>query len=318
MVCDEKMIDRAQGCLFGQVAGDSLGGLVEFMGEGEIARQFPQGVHELQDGGSWGLIAGQPTDDSEMALALARTICKEGKYDREAVRAAYVVWRDSGPFDIGCATSSGLAGYPDPESQSNGSLMRVSPIGVWGAGQPDDVVAEAARADASIIHPNPVPQAVNVLFALAVAHAIRGESAEAIYSFLLKRAEAADIPESVRATLRRAQTERPAFWPQAGWVLIAFQNAFWQMLHAPSVEAALVETVSLRGDSDTNAAICGALLGALHGAQAIPLRWREAILNCRPDDQSRSQFPRPEIYWPCDIDRLAVRLLSPDHPHEKT
>ncbi len=64
-------------------------------------------------------------------------------------------------------------------------------------------------------------------------------------------------------------------------VLVALQNAFYQLLHADSLEEGVVDTVMAGGDTDTNACIAGALLGACHGLEAIPERWREAILACR-------------------------------------
>ena len=63
-------VNRAQGCLLGQLAGDALGSLVEFQSLEEIRRNYPGGVRELADGGTRSTIAGQPTDDSEMALLL--------------------------------------------------------------------------------------------------------------------------------------------------------------------------------------------------------------------------------------------------------
>ena len=47
---------------------------MEFWETGEIHEAYPDGVRKLADGGTWDTIAGQPTDDSEMALSLARTI----------------------------------------------------------------------------------------------------------------------------------------------------------------------------------------------------------------------------------------------------
>lgn len=47
------MLSRAQGCLLGQLAGDSLGSLVEFCGPDDIRREYPNGVRELADGGTW-------------------------------------------------------------------------------------------------------------------------------------------------------------------------------------------------------------------------------------------------------------------------
>ena len=98
---------------------------------------------------------------------------------------------------------------------------------------------------------------------------------------------------------------------QMGWVLVAFQNALWQMLHAPSFEDGVVDTVMQGGDTDTNAAIAGALLGAIHGEEAVPAQWREAILNCRPEaGNPRVRTPRPQRYWPVDALELADDLLK--------
>jgi hypothetical protein len=69
-VADSRRLARAQGCFFGQVAGDSLGSQVEFETAAAIASAHPDGVRALVDGGRWQTLAGQPTDDSEMALAL--------------------------------------------------------------------------------------------------------------------------------------------------------------------------------------------------------------------------------------------------------
>src|SRR5215831_4472402 len=94
-------LSRAQGCLAGQIAGDSLGSLVEFETAASILRRYPTGVRFVDDGGTWGTIAGQPTDDSELALALARSLALLGKYDVEDVARSYAKWYASGPFDIG-------------------------------------------------------------------------------------------------------------------------------------------------------------------------------------------------------------------------
>lgn len=149
---------RAQGCLLGQLAGDALGSLVEFQSPSEIRCSYPEGVRELAPGGTWNTIAGQPTDDSEMALLLARMLVKSGTYDPRAARDAYVFWLRSQPFDCGMTILSGLRGRPDHASQANGAMMRVSPLGIFGANHDLHLVADWARADASLTHPNMVCQ----------------------------------------------------------------------------------------------------------------------------------------------------------------
>lgn len=63
------------------------------------------------------------------------------------------------------------------------------------------------------------------------------------------------------------------------------------------------------GDTDTNAAIAGALLGAVHGRDAIPPQWLRSILSCRPLPKSGTSHPRPIEFWPVDALRLAEKLL---------
>ena len=319
---DPVALDRAAGCLLGQVAGDSLGSLVEFRGRDDIARQYPDGVRDLADGGTWNTIAGQPTDDSELALDLARTLAARDTWSPEAVATAYAQWLASQPFDVGGTTRQALSaaaaaqrdkagaarGAASGTSEANGALMRCSPIGLWARDAVE--AAMAARADAALSHPHPVCQAASAAFCAAIATAIGGGDPDA----MLAAAEAAIAEpeaEPVRARLALARRgEGPAhFTHQAGWVLIAFQNAFRHLADGTSLEEALIETVAQGGDTDTNGAICGALLGASQGRMAVPTRWTMAVLACRPLAETGARHPRPARYWPDDIPLLAEALL---------
>jgi ADP-ribosylglycohydrolase/fructose-1,6-bisphosphatase/inositol monophosphatase family enzyme len=318
----EDALDRAVGCLMGQVAGDSLGSLVEFAPPDEIAVRYPAGVRDLADGGTWDTIAGQPTDDSELALALARSLAGRADWSAETVAAAYGAWYASRPFDIGMTTRRAFlaaAAAPagkaiaaqqaaDPHSQSNGALMRCSPIGIW-ARDPTEAAA-AARADALLSHPNPVCQAASAALVAAIRCGIQGGDRDA----MLAAADAAiAAPEAplLRATLAQARRgEWPAdFVRQQGWVVIAFQNAFTHLAAGTALEQAVIATVGRGGDTDTNAAICGALLGAAQGRAAIPPRWTSPILACRTLAEAGVAQPRPPDYWPDDVAELAEALL---------
>ena len=187
----DEVVRRAQGCLLGQLAGDSLGSLVEFENPSEIARRYPDGPRELADGGTFDTLAGQPTDDSEMALMLARSILRVGRFDPAEACSAYAYWLASAPFDIGGTTRralhpalTALSAGKDPESvadaarraaddtsQANGALMRVSPLGIYGHALPADACARLARQDALLTHPNP-RQDANAVFVVAIARAV--------------------------------------------------------------------------------------------------------------------------------------------------
>lgn len=306
-------LDRAQGCLLGQIAGDSLGGLVEFQSPESIRNAFPDGIRELVDGGTWNTLAGQPTDDSEMALILARTLVDDRTYDVEAVLSSYLYWLDSNPFDCGFTISSGLHGNLNQTSQANGALMRISPLGIFGAGRPENIVAKWAEQDAALTHPNPVCRQANALFVLAIAHAIETAcDAKELYRFITSAASKRANEPTLLSAIKNAAKEPPKdYVTQQGWVLIAFQNALWQLLHAPDLESGIVDTIMRGGDTDTNAAICGALLGAVYGREKVPAQWVEKILECRPDfGRPGVHQPRPECFWPSDALELAGELLE--------
>jgi len=307
-------LSRAEGCLLGQLAGDSLGGLVEFMSEKAIRVSYPGGVRLLADGGTWELLAGQPTDDSEMALLLARALVRDRRFTREAALGAYRYWHSTEPFDCGMTIGSALCGHPNPASQSNGALMRISPLGIFAASHGLESAASWAAADAGLTHTNPVCIDANRLYTMALASAVADGcgAPEALYSRVLEWARDLRVCEPVLHCLEEAWVRTPTDYViQQGWVLIALQNAFWQLLHAPSFEEGVVDTVMRGGDTDTNAAICGALLGAVHGEAAIPGQWRAAVLSCRPEPGREDvMHPRPPCLWPVDARALAACLLG--------
>lgn len=306
-------VNRAQGCLLGQLVGDALGSLVEFQSPEEIRRNYPDGVRELADGGTWNTIAGQPTDDSEMALLLARMLAERGTYDSDAALRAYQFWLDSDPFDCGMTIATGLRGSPNHDSQANGAMMRISPLGIFGANHPLETVGDWAKQDAALTHPNPVCLQANTLFAMAIAHAIasRCEAGKLYQNIERWAVDLAAGPALMKAIHGAAEAPPADYVQQQGWVLIAFRNALWQLLHAPSFEAGVVDTVVRGGDTDTNAAICGALLGAVYGLGAIPAQWVGRVLSCRPKaGHPGVHRPRSECFWPVDALELADRLIQ--------
>ena len=163
---------RARGCMLGQLCGDALGAQVEFKGAAEIRRRFPEGVTVMAASPVWNTLPGQITDASEMALALARALDGKEMYDGHLVHEAYVAWLNSHPFDCGNPIYGSLMGRPNPKSQANGALMRVSPLGIWGVGKSRQALLDAAAQDAALTHVHPVCQQANQIFAALIAEAI--------------------------------------------------------------------------------------------------------------------------------------------------
>ena len=303
--------DRARGCLLGQFIGDSLGSLVEFMSPSEIAAQYPNGVRDLADGGTWNLIAGQPTDDSQMAMMLIRSLQRCGTFNADDVFRNYQYWLGTMPFDIGGTCMQALSGHaPNEESQANGALMRVSPLGVFGArdGIGAAQAADFARADARLTHPHPVCQDANAAFVTGLVAAIRGADAEHTIAEIENAAKEKTVLEAIR--LGRSGE----FYPHNGsygWVLLALSIAVRQLSLFDDPVEGLVDAIGLGYDTDTNAAIAGALLGAVHGAAAWPAEWVSGVLECEPEGgRPGVAHPLERVFWPTDLLTQADELVG--------
>ncbi|MCE6968056.1 inositol monophosphatase family protein [Cereibacter sphaeroides] len=310
----------SQGALLGLLVGDALGSQVEFQSPGAILRQHPKGLRDLLPGGTWNLLAGQPTDDGEMALALARALLEGGGFDRERVARAYIDWKGSNPFDIGTTTMKGIdalrdRGRTNAASQANGALMRVAPIGIAAGGDPAKA-ADWARQDAALTHPHPICRATSAAFAAAIAAGVAGADPAAMWSEAHAHAGDDVAAEEIRQCLIEArEAPPPDFTRNQGWVLTAFGNAFHRLWIDQDFAEALTGTVMGGGDTDTNAAICGALLGAAQGRDSIPVRWRNQVLACRAVPVRGVVHPRPHWLWADDALELAEALLpQADYP----
>jgi len=112
------------------------------------------------------------------------------------------------------------------------------------------------------------------------------------------------IERAARGERKRGDANGP------GSVLIALQNAFYQLVRAPGFEPALIETVGACGEADASGAIAGALLGALYGRDTLPARWLLPLLACRPDAEAGAPQPRRMAYWPDDVLDLAESLTA--------
>lgn len=321
---------RAMGCWYGQLTGDALGSLVDGKTPAEILADYPEGVRDLHDGGAFDTLAGQPTDASELALALSWSLLDEGDYVEESAAGHYLRWYDSEPFGVSGgievavqagqraseqdqALAPAMRASADAESLASGPLTRVSPIAIFGASRGDAWVARAATQDAALTHPNPVVQQANAVFAVTLARAIRGETdPRALLALAQEYAASVNAHPHVQAALRNAEQGPPAgFAGGQGGVCLALENAFHVLLRSASLEGALVETLGRGGDTRANGILAGALLGAVHGMHAVPARWRECVDTCEPDeDEDGVTRPRPSWLWPTGAEGLALSLLS--------
>jgi ADP-ribosylglycohydrolase len=86
------------------------------------------------------------------------------------------------------------------------------------------------------------------------------------------------LREAIHRVPRESDSDLPISRPgEAGYVVHCIEIAFWFVTHDRSLEEALTYLAQAGGDTDTNAAVAGALLGARYGEAALPPRWVDQI-----------------------------------------
>jgi len=278
--------DRAIGAILGAAVGDALGAGYEF------GDPLPDDtVVEMVGGGQFDWAPGEWTDDTSMAVPILEAVVR-GPLDESAldgIVAAWAGWARTAP-DVGIQTRRVLAALPVPtaaasriaarevhdatgHSAGNGSLMRTAPL-VLGFLDDPAGLATAARQVSELTHYERDAADACAIWCLAIRQTILvgdGDVRDAVRG-AVDTAGVRDVARW-RGLLDDAEARRPRDFARNGWVIEALQGA-WSAVHAASSFADAVERAVRGGrDTDTVAAIAGALAGARWGAATIPGEW---------------------------------------------
>ena len=265
----DEIRSHARAAFIGMAIGDALGATVEFMTASEIAAKY--GTFRDIVGGGWlRLKAGQVTDDTEMALCIARAVVKNQTWSLEAIAANFAAWLKSRPVDCGDTCRKGIRAYmlhgtletpPNEWDAGNGAAMRMLPAALLSL--PDEnLLNKYALEQAHLTHNNPVSDAA----CLCLGHLLHLAICGAEKSRLRRQADGlvARFPTFAFEPYRGLAT---------GYVVDTMQTVFHWFFRGRSFEECLVGTVNQGGDADTTGAICGMLAGAYYGMDNIPPRW---------------------------------------------
>ena len=289
------MSNAAAGVLLGIACGDALGRPVEFQQTATIQRRHGR-VTDMLSSGTHGQPAGTITDDTEMALCIARSLVESGQFDPNDVTDRFAEWYQSEPFDIGILTSTVLrrlrdgdawdeAGIdewnhlPEGSNAGNGSVMRCAPYGIAFADDADALIT-VSRASSAITHADPRCQWGCVILNSTLAGLLTGTDqplASALDLAADAPAELRNACEVVQSGIDGSKSQSDLDLANSGYVVTTLQAGLYHGLTADSAEDAIVDAVMLGGDTDTIAAVAGAVAGARFGASELPDRWLRAI-----------------------------------------
>lgn len=273
--------------MLGLAVGDALGAPLEFSTAEQAAASVANDI-EMTGGGTWK--PGEWTDDTALALALAESIAVFGLLDTEDVAARYTAWADSGAKDIGIITRMALEGATSADESrfrarqyheetertaGNGTIMRAAPIAL--AARSLRQALDAAREDAVLTHFDPAAgMASAALCASLLAIAAEEDPLEAAAMQVQGHDK---LAEGVAAAQRRDEgfLARQAVGPEIGVCWTTLAVGLHSVCAYRDYEEGVSWAIGLGGDTDTNGAVAGALLGCKHGIESIPERWLEPL-----------------------------------------
>jgi len=286
--------DRFIGCLLGLAVGDSLGSRLEGYSPEAIRRAGNLDRDEFLEG-LWDWSRGRWTDDTKMAVALAESIVESNGFNPEQAARKYLEWYESGDWrGIGNITRQSLSnlkegagwqssGIETEWAAGNGTAMRVAPIGLLHVNNLERL-KEDAKNDAIITHNN--HEAVNGSFAIsyAVARLAKGDiNTNDLIPDTLDFIEPSDVLlrlEVAQELIAQGTHPSDALLDigTGGYVVETVASAFYCFLSSKdSFDSAVYNAIMGGNDTDTTAAITGALSGAYLGLEGIPLKWREEV-----------------------------------------
>lgn len=249
--------DPMRSCIYGLAVGDALGVPYEFCGRGGFE------CTGMAGGGTHGQPAGTWSDDTSMALCICASVKQLAYIDAADIAYRFRRWLGHGDyacdgrvFDVGVTCGRAISTGVPAKSYGgcgNGSLMRTAPLAMLDPVEPHDI-----REVSAITHAHPV--AVWSCLALCdILRAVRNVGTPAKGDLWHRYGYIASRPvEAVKSD---------------GYCEHTLEAALWCFLNTFSYADCVLAAVNLGGDTDTTAAVAGAIAGVYYGFGAIPPKW---------------------------------------------
>ncbi len=282
--------DRYRGTLLGLAVGNALGLPVEGWSRADIQERHPGGIRDISP-----LEIELPWDDDlAQAVILCDAILEHDTLQNDDLAARLIEWYESNGRGMGSQTRAVISALKlgmlpseaarlvweraGTEPAGNGAVMRCAPVAMrWPLNRAK--LLQETENSARITHHD--PRCIWSAFAvnLAVADALQGRTATVpVITATLEELETGAITlQAVRAVSGRSLDDLHLEGTTMGFTLKAMQAGLWCLENSADFEESLLAVIHAGGDTDTNGAVAGAILGAIHGASAIPERWTSRV-----------------------------------------
>ncbi|SCZ03920.1 MULTISPECIES: ADP-ribosylglycohydrolase family protein [unclassified Lysinibacillus] len=293
---DTNLKERVFATLYGGIIGDLMGVPVEFKQRGTFHVQDVTGYGTYnQPPGTW-------SDDTSLTLCLVENIIEKG--DTKTLMNKFVRYMEQGyltpfgeMFDIGITTAEAVTNYKNgvlPEhcgktgefDNGNGTLMRIAPIVFVVMNELDFDKRKAwVQQYTEITHAHPRSIVGSIIYIELLLSLYRNNTLEAalkeVYSLLQSHLQD-DLRAELNAYARIFEenflkiAERDI--SSSGYIVHSLEAAIWCVGNSTTFKEAILRAVNLGEDTDTVAAITGAIAGMYKNMDEIPHEWLDKMI----------------------------------------
>ena len=282
--------DKIKGIIFGQAIGDALGLATEFMTLTEVKENYPNGLETysdiIQDNHRSRWEIGDWTDDTDQFLCIIDSILEKRAIDEKHIAQKILSWYQNGGMGVGTATNNVLripqyTSNPHKAAEmvwnmsrknnaSNGAIMRTSILGIWEYKSFEKIKINTENV-CKITHYDPrcVGSCVIITY---IIYCILNDI-EIIQDSLIKIANEYDnrIEEYILLGYKNDLSLLDlGNETNLGYTLKTMSAAIWAFNFALDYKSGIQQIILEGGDSDTNAAVAGSVLGAKFTYTKIP------------------------------------------------
>ncbi len=308
--------DKALAMILGVAVGDALGVPVEGMLRDSFHVTGLASAQGLLPRGLW-------SDDTSLTLALADALLPYGdRPDLRRIASRFIRWLYNGDFTpfgraVGIGRTTMLAirrlkegaapeesGGREEGENGNGSLMRISPLTFFmpGITKAEDRFA-VVRDVSSITHAHEWSVAACHIYVEMLNRLREGMEKGEAYADL-RAVFARGVPFISRSALdkfarilREDIRQQPREKIRGGFFVVeTLEAAFWCFLTTDSYPEAVLRAVNLGNDTDTTAAVTGAMAGLAYGLEGIPREWRDGLAGSGMIRSIALRMPRRDLF----------------------
>lgn len=234
---------------------------------------------------------GQYSDDTQMSLMVTESLLENKGFKPEDLAARYVDWMVSGRArGYGKTTLLAVQNLLNgkhwsesgvPGSYGNGTAMRAAPFGIYFRDDLKELI-KVCKVDSAITHASEEAEAGSIAIALAAAYAVNNDTDKLLHR-IWEVLPASKVKNSIFSL--SSLVESPYILPPQALRVIGTKGnvketvpaALYCFLYFNSYEDAVVTAIRAGGDTDTTAAIVGALYGAKVGVRGIHSEWVSGV-----------------------------------------